>query len=120
MVAFHFQFANQSGWECDACRKSGLERRRRCPWLNDGEEPRRVVWARGTVSSEVCPQGYVTAESAAWVEGFLVKKRLGVHPDMARMTARDVEAQLILEREWAAEMERLVSKRRGGADGDEG
>ena len=33
LVAFHFQFSNQAGWECDACRRSGLEIRRRCGWL---------------------------------------------------------------------------------------
>ena len=33
IVAFHFQFANQAGWRCDACRRNGLEKKRRCGWL---------------------------------------------------------------------------------------
>lgn len=72
------------------------------------------MWARGAVSTEACPRGYVTAESLARVEKFLVRKQLGTRPDAARITAREVEAQMILEREWAAEMQR----RRGGADGN--
>ena len=32
IVAFHFQLGNHSAWNCGPCRKSGLERKRRCGW----------------------------------------------------------------------------------------
>jgi hypothetical protein len=103
-VAFHFQFANQAGWECDACRKSGLEKRRRCGWTaRAGEAARRVVWARKAAASEECPRSYITAQSLAWVEAFLVGKRLGTAAPLDAMAARDAEAFLILEREWEGE-----------------
>ena len=111
-VAFHFQFSNQAGWECDGCRKTGLEMRRRCGWVPAAaESAERVVWARKQVSCEQCPVSYISQQSAAWVEEFLVRKRLGF-ADAAGMPARDVEAFLILQREW--ETERLD---RGGANG---
>jgi hypothetical protein len=67
-----------------------------------------VVWARKEAGSEECPRSFITAQSVAWVERFLVWKRLGFREE-ERMTARDVEAFLILEREWG---------QRGGANGD--
>ena len=110
-VAFHFQFANQAGWECDGCRKAGLETRRRCGWKRAGPEtPERVVWARKTASCASCPVSYISAQSAAWVEEFFVRKRLGFR-EPGNTPARDVEAFLILEREWEAEREG-----RGGTD----
>ena len=33
IVAFHFQFSSQAGWRCDVCRRTGLEKKRRCGWL---------------------------------------------------------------------------------------
>src|ERR1035441_2449457 len=74
LVAFHFQFSNQAGWECDACRRSGLEVRRRCGWLglpHDGKGA--PVWARKAVAIESCPKSYITAESEGLVEDFLVR-----------------------------------------------
>jgi len=112
IVAFHFQFANQAGWECDACRKAGLEARRRCGWLPvTAATPARVVWARKGAACESCPKSYVAARSVAWVEQFWVRKRLG-EKGTAGLTARDVEAFLILERECAAE-----GRQGGGTDG---
>ncbi|HOQ46198.1 MAG TPA: hypothetical protein PK157_12835 [Bryobacteraceae bacterium] len=66
---------------------------------------RRVVWARGNVATEECPKSYITAESLAWVEEFQVWKRLG-YPRVEEMTARQVEAMLVLEAELAEEMRR--------------
>ncbi|HWQ55526.1 MAG TPA: hypothetical protein VN442_17700 [Bryobacteraceae bacterium] len=63
--------------------------------------PERVVWARRTVSSPECPRSYITAQSLAWVETFLVRKKLGGAEPVGDMAARDAEALLILENEWA-------------------
>ena len=49
IVAFHFQFSNQAGWECDACRRAGLEVRRRCGWTARGG---RDAGARGVGAEE--------------------------------------------------------------------
>src|SRR6185369_17928748 len=72
LVAFHFQFSNQAGWECDVCRRSGLEVRRRCGWLGLSDTGRAApVWARKTIAIESCPQSYITAESEGLLEEFL-------------------------------------------------
>jgi len=101
MVAFHFQFANQAGWECDVCRKSGLEQRRHCGWLVERssrrpEGPRHPVWARKQVALDTCPRSYITAESQTLVEEFFMRRRLGRF-DCTVLSARQVEAFVILE-----------------------
>jgi hypothetical protein len=57
------------------------------------------------VATSECPKSLVTAESAAWLEEFQVWKRLG-YPDVTEMTARQVEAMLVLEAELVEEMKR--------------
>jgi hypothetical protein len=74
--------------------------------------PERVVWARRTASTTSCPVSLITAQSTAWVEEFFVRKRLGFR-EPGTMAARDVEAFLILQREWEAE-----GGRRGEADAE--
>jgi len=109
IVALHFQFADQAGWECAACRKSGLEERRRCGWLAwPAELPARVVWVGGDVAVESCPKSLITAQSAAWVEEFLVRRRLG-ETGIAGLGARDVEALLILEHELSERISSSIS-----------
>ena len=103
IVAFHFHRSNQAGWKCDACRKAGLERKRRCGWLpaeNATAPP--VVWARKRVALLTCPTSFLTAESAAWVEEFETRRRWGAFR-LEEMSARDVEAFSILAEELAAE-----------------
>ena len=57
------------------------------------------MWARKRAASVECPKSFITAQSMAWVEEFLVRRRLGGRePD--GMGAREVEAFLILEQEW--------------------
>lgn len=70
-----------------------------------GPAERRIVWARGNVATEECPKSYITGESLAWVEEFQVWKRLG-YPRVEEMTARQVEAMLVLEAELAEEVKR--------------
>jgi hypothetical protein len=103
MVAFHFQFSNQAGWRCDICRKSGLERKRRCVFLALGEDHSApVVWARRDVALTTCPKSYVTAESTTLVEDFLVRRHFG-RMDLSELTARQADAFLILAEAVAAE-----------------
>ena len=103
IVAFHFHGSSQAGWKCDACRKAGLEKKRRCGWLagvEEGEPP--VVWARKRVALTTCPTSFVSAESALWVEEFETRRRLGGFP-LEGLTAREAEAFLVLAGELGAE-----------------
>lgn len=103
IVAFHFQFANRAGWDCDACRKNGLEKTRRCGFLPEAErgEP-RLVWIRKRAQAEECPKSLVTGESLALVEEFFVRRRLGM-VDGLDMPARHVDAFVILRQEMDRE-----------------
>lgn len=102
--------SNQAGWECDACRKAGLEKKRRCGWFeHEGQE--RVVWARGGVAVTRCPRSTVTAESEALVEEFFVWKCVGAAA-AAELSARQVEAFVVLEN--AMERERRNGERHTG------
>lgn len=102
VVAFHFQFANQAGWNCDSCRKAGLEITRRCGWLPDAilTKP-RTIWARRGVGTDVCPRSFVTAQSLTWIEEFLVWRELKIWSN-TELTAKQVEAFFILQAELAA------------------
>ena len=82
------------------CRRSGLEVKRRCGWL--GLAPEGVVWARKGVGVGACPKSVVTAESVAWLEEFLVRRQLG-GAGCEEMSARKVEAFVVLERELERE-----------------
>jgi hypothetical protein len=102
-VAFHFQFSNRAGWNCDSCRQNGLETKRRCGFLPDEKrgEP-RIVWGRKQTQSEECPKSFATGESLALVEEFFVRRRLGIG-DSIDMEARKVDAFLILRDEMERE-----------------
>lgn len=103
MVAFHFQFANQAGWKCDACRKSGLEKKRRCRWLGWKEERSgQPVWGRGEVVVWNCPRSIITGKSQALLDEFLVRRRLG-RLETSGMSALQVEAFTTLEGEFCRE-----------------
>ena len=76
------------------CRRSGLEKRRRCRWLGFGEDPgTALVWARNGVGLTVCPKSYVTPESDALIEEFLLRRRLGFDGEL---TGRQADAFVIL------------------------
>jgi hypothetical protein len=101
IVALHFQFSNQAGWECASCRKAGLETKRRCGWIPRAQEtPERVIWARNGAATTVCPKSFVSAQSMAWLEEYLVRRKLGQR-GIDDLGAREVEAFLILEHELA-------------------
>ena len=102
IVAFHFLRGEAARWECDACRKQGLEARRRCGFIPAEQRgAKRIVWARATVSSEECPRSLMTAESMELLEKFFFSQRLGWKDP----TAREAEAFLILDQEIRAEGE---------------
>ena len=67
-----------------------------------------MVWARGGVAVARCPRSVVTAESLGLVEEFMIWKRVG--PAVGELTARQVEAFVILEN--AAEQEKRNGERR--------
>lgn len=99
IVAFHFQFSNQAGWECATCRRAGLEIRRRCGWTPEALETReRVVWARNNAAATICPKSLITAQSMAWIEEYLVRRKLRQR-GIDGLAARKVEAFLVLEHE---------------------
>jgi hypothetical protein len=103
IVAFHSQLSNAAGWKCDACRKSGLELKRRCGWLPETlEAPGQIVWARKQVATDVCPKSLITAASLGWIEEFLIWKRLRLD-FRSDLSARQAEAFLILEEQLALE-----------------
>jgi hypothetical protein len=62
-----------------------------------------LVWARKTARTEVCPKSLVSAESLRWIEQFFVWKKLGLQLT-GELSARDVEAFLILEKELKSEV----------------
>lgn len=99
IVAFHFQFSNRAGWDCENCRRNGLEVKRRCGFLPENRrgEP-RIVWGRKQTHCEECPRSFVTGASLALVEEFFVRRRLGIE-DSLDLEARKIEAFLILRDE---------------------
>jgi hypothetical protein len=67
------------------------------------ETPDKIVWARKRVSTDRCPTSIVSAQSLTWIEQFYVWRRLGPkYP--GELSAREIEAFLILELEAQAEM----------------
>ena len=89
IVAFHFQFANRAGWNCDECRKHGLEKKRRCGFI--AEEKRGnpfVVWGRKRARTEECPKSFITGQSLAWIEEFVARRRLSVPDSLERGRAQ--------------------------------
>lgn len=95
ILAFHFHLANAAGWRCGECRRQGLEQRRRCAWM--GYEPgSKIVWAHGDVVRFACPKPEIAAESLAWLELYPVWQAR----KEAVVWARDVEAMILLDREW--------------------
>ena len=113
IVAFHFQFAKQAAWRCDECRKLGLEKRRRCAWAGK-EEPggKRIVWGRRQIAVTQCPKSLISGESLYLLEQFSAWTRCR-NANLQAMSARIVDAILILENEARAEL-RSENRERNG------
>ena len=77
--------------------------KRRCGWIPAAlKTPVKAVWARRRVAAEQCPTSLITAQSLAFIEQFYVWRKLGPkYP--GELSAREVEAFLILEQEARAE-----------------
>jgi hypothetical protein len=103
IVAFHFQLGNKAAWKCDSCRKSGLEKKRRCGWLaQEAGSVSTIVWVRGRVSLTSCPTSYITPESIALLDEFHAWKLFGAG-NVYDLPARLVEAIFVLENELRTE-----------------
>lgn len=103
IVAFHFVYANESasrgGWNCDSCRRHGLEKKRRCGFLPSEERgDARIVWGSHGAQTEECPKSLITGKSLAFIEEFLAGRRLGMQNGLG-MDARKADAFLILQEE---------------------
>ena len=67
------------------------------------ETPEKVVWARRRVSTDQCPTSLISAQILTWIEQFYVWRRLGPsYP--GELSAREIEAFLILEKEAQEEV----------------
>jgi len=71
-----------------------------------------VIWAKNSVATMVCPKSFVTAQSLAWVEEYLVRRKLGQR-GIEGLGARGVEAFLILEHELAGVLQAAQEPARG-------
>ena len=61
-----------------------------------------MIWARKRVSTDMCPTSVVSARSLTWIEQYYVWRKLGPNYP-GELSAREVEAFLILEQEAQAE-----------------
>lgn len=103
IVAFHFLRSDPAGWRCDACRRQGLDTKRRCGFLPEARRGSpRLVWVRGRAGAEECPKSLITPESTELVERFFAWK-FSAARDAMQLKAREADAFLILEKEWRAE-----------------
>jgi hypothetical protein len=103
ILAFQFQFSDQAGWKCETCRAAGLEKRRRCGFLTEFEHgSERAIWARKQVVATNCPKSSITSESLSWIDDYCAWKLAG-GMDYRTMSARQVDAFCVLERELTAE-----------------
>jgi hypothetical protein len=97
------QLAGRTGWDCESCRKHGLEVSRRCGFIPEEQRgAARVVWGRKQVQSQECPTSFVTGASMVLLEEFLVRRRLGMH-ESVETEARKVDGFLILREQMERE-----------------
>ena len=72
---------------------------------------KKPVWARANITLDQCPRSYITAESEALLEEFLVRRRLG-GLQFSQLTARQAEAFVMLEGLLVAEIKDGEQSRR--------
>ena len=99
IVAFHFQLGNKAAWSCDPCRKSGLEKKRRCGWLaNIPIHFQRLSGSVEKYRSRLVRHRTSHPESLALLEEFHAWKLLA-RVALTNLPARLVEAIFVLENE---------------------
>ncbi len=104
IVAFHFQYANEAAWKCDVCRKSGLEKKRRCAWLGISvESDPTPVWVRKGAVAQACPVSLITPLSLSFLEQYTAWKLFG-GSDLKTTPGKTVDAFCVLETEYRKEM----------------
>ena len=62
----------------------------------------RPVWLRRGIAVRACPKPLITAESLALIEEFFTWRMFG-GADYKELPARNVDAFVLLEREWQKE-----------------
>jgi hypothetical protein len=62
------------------------------------ETRERIVWAKNDAATTVCPKSFITPQSMAWLEEYLVRRKLG-EKGLDGLGAREVEAFVIMEHE---------------------
>lgn len=67
--------------------------------------PGPPVWARRRVALPCCPKSYLTAESLGLTEEFAARRRMG-GMNFRELSARQVDAFLVLEAELTEELRR--------------
>ena len=108
IVAFHFSRSEETGnqgagWNCEQCRRQGLEARRRCGFIaEDKRGPKRVVWTGGAIGIDECPKSYMDPRSLEWLERYFTWRLLGL--ERRELTARQAEAFLVIESELRSEL----------------
>ena len=108
ILAFHFHRRNPAGWDCEQCRRQGLEKRRRCAWQGWAPADGRIVWGHGDVVSGQCPRSVIRGESVAWIEMYSVWRMMGAR-EWGELSVRDAEAMAVL----ADELERVRHEETG-------
>ena len=76
--------------------------KRNCGWMGGAGQGSAVVWARAGIALTTCPKAYLTAESEALLEDFLIRRRLG-GSRVEDLSARQAEAFMVLEQALAEE-----------------
>lgn len=111
-VAFRFHRKGQAAWNCDECRKSGLEAKRNCAFLRtDASSVNRPVWAQGDLFLYECPKPYITSESLGIIESYLIWKKFGGNVTETH-SAKEVDGFLILDAEVTEEERTYASRHR--------
>jgi hypothetical protein len=78
--------------------------KRRCGLMPAAlETPGKLVWARRRVSTDTCPTSLISAQSLTWIEQYYVWRSFGPNYP-GQLSAREIEAFLILEREAQEEV----------------
>lgn len=104
IVAFHFHRSRQAGWKCDACRRNGLDRKRRCGYLEtDQRGPLVTVWTGGGVGVTECPKPIIHSFSLMCLEGFFASKLGSGAERWDEISAKVMDAWQVLAEELRKE-----------------
>ena len=104
IVAFHFHRSRQAGWKCDACRRNGLDRKRRCGYLAPELRGSLVtVWTGGGVGVTECPKPIITSFSLLCLESFFALKLGGAAERWDQTAAKVMDGWQVVSEELRKE-----------------